>query len=166
MSDSATLITAQPNTQAVKRSRLSLWREIFQARWAYLFIAPFFVFFILFSLYPVLFSLYLSLTEWKGLGPIKFIGLDNYQRLLGDTVFWQSMMNGVLLFIMYVPAMTLLALVLAVLLNSRRVRGFRIFRTIIFMPYITNMVAAGFVFRLLLNSSDGLVNQMLSLGGI
>ncbi len=46
MSDSATLITAQPNTQAVKRSRLSLWREIFRARWAYLFIAPFFVFFL------------------------------------------------------------------------------------------------------------------------
>jgi len=166
MSDSATLITAQPNTQAVKRSRLSLWREIFRARWAYLFIAPFFVFFLLFSLYPISFSLYLSLTEWKGLGPIKFIGLDNYQRLLGDTVFWQSMLNGVLLFFMYVPAMTLLALVIAVILNSKRVRGFRVFRTIIFMPYITNMVAAGFVFRLLLNSSNGLVNQGLGALGL
>src|SRR5258706_1436721 len=166
MSDSATLITAQPNTQAVKHSRLSLRREIFRARWAYLFIAPFFVFFLLFSLYPISFSLYLSLTEWKGLGPIKFIGLDNYQRLLGDTVFWQSMLNGVLLFFMYVPAMTLLALVIAVILNSKRVRGFRVFRTIIFMPYITNMVAAGFVFRLLLNSSHGLVNQGLGAFGI
>src|SRR5260221_2685493 len=161
MSESAVLGTSQTQVATEARTRRSLRHEIFRARWAYLFVAPFFIFFALFMMYPVLFSLYLSLTEWKGLGPIKFIGLDNYQRLLGDTVFWQSMMNGVLLFIMYVPAMTLLALVLAVLLNSRRVRGFRIFRTIIFMPYITNMVATGFSFRFLLNSSDGMVNQML-----
>ncbi len=76
------------------KQAVALWREIFRARWAYLFVAPFFVFFAVFSLYPVLFSLYLSLTEWKGLGPITFIGLDNYQRLLNDTVFQQSMING------------------------------------------------------------------------
>src|SRR5258708_3809056 len=164
MSDSAILKTS--NVGPIKARRTSLWNEIFRARWSYLFVAPFFIFFALFSLYPVLFSLYLSLTEWKGLGPINFIGLDNYQRLLHDTVFWQSMLNGVLLFMMYVPLMTLLALVLAVILNSRRVRGFRIFRTIIFIPYVTNMVAAGFSFRLLLNQSDGLINQMLAVVGI
>lgn len=166
MSDSAVLGASQPQTQVLKRPRVSLRHEIFRARWAYLFIAPFFIFFALFSMYPILFSMYLSLTEWKGLGPIKFVGLDNYQRLFGDTVFWQSMVNGALLFVMYVPAMTFLALLLAVILNSKRVRGFRIFRTIIFVPYITNMVAAGFAFRLLLNSSDGLVNQILGVIGI
>jgi len=160
MSDSAILKTSRLTPVGARRA--SLWREIFRARWAYLFVAPFFVFFALFSLYPVLFSLYLSLTEWKGLGPINFVGLDNYQRLLNDTIFRQAMLNGVLLFIMYVPLMTLLALVLAVILNSKRVRGFRIFRTIIFIPYVTNMVAAGFAFRLLLNQSDGLINQMLA----
>lgn len=144
----------------------ALRRAIFKARWAYVFVSPFFIFFVLFSLYPVLFSLYLSLTEWKGLGPIKYIGLENYSRVFNDHVFWQSMLNGVILFGMYVPLMTFLALVLAVILNSERVRGFRFFRTIIFMPYITNMVAAGFAFRLLLNQSDGLVNTMLGVIGI
>ena len=166
MSDSAVIGPPQPQMVAATRPRISLRHAIYRARWAYLFIAPFFIFFVLFSLYPILFSLYLSLTEWKGLGPIKYVGLDNYQRLMGDTVFWQSMVNGLLLFVMYVPLMTLLALILAVILNSKRVRGFRIFRTIIFMPYITNMVAAGFAFRLLLNSSDGLVNQLLGIFGI
>jgi ABC-type sugar transport system permease subunit len=166
MSDSAIVNTSKSKLKPVDSQRASLWREIFRARWAYLFVAPFFVFFAIFSLFPVLFSLYLSLTEWKGLGPITFIGLDNYQRLLNDTVFGQSMLNGVLLFVMYVPLMTLLALVLAVILNSKRIRGFRIFRTIIFIPYITNMVAAGFAFRLLLNQSDGLINQMLGMIGI
>src|SRR5258708_23254924 len=120
MSGSAIVNTSTANLRPADSQRTSLLREIFRARWAYLFVAPFFVFFALFSLYPVLFSLYLSLTEWKGLGLLNFIGLDNYQRLLHDNVFWQSMLNGVLLFIMYVPLMTLLALVLAVILNSRR----------------------------------------------
>jgi len=166
MSGSAIVNTSTANLRPSDSQRTSLLREISRARSAYLFVAPFFVFFAVFSLYPVLFSLYLSLTEWKGLGPITFIGLGNYQRLLNDTVFGQSMLNGVLLFLLYVPLMTLLALVLAVILNSKRIRGFRIFRTIIFIPYVTNMVAAGFAFRLLLNQSDGLINQMLGDIGI
>jgi lactose/L-arabinose transport system permease protein len=166
MSETAIAGATQPRSRRASRFGRSLWQEIVRARWAYVFVAPFFIFFALFSLYPVAFSVYLSFTEWKGLGPITFIGLTNYQKLLNDTIFWQSMGNGVILFFMYVPPMTLLALVLAVILNSQRVRGFRIFRTIIFMPYITNMVAAGFAFRLLLNKTDGFVNQMLGLIGI
>ncbi len=166
MSETVIAGASQPKSEVTSRSRRSLWREIVRARWAYVFVAPFFIFFALFSLYPVAFSMYLSFTEWKGLGPITYVGPVNYQKLLNDTVFWQAMGNGVILFLMYVPIMTLLALVLAVLLNSKRVRGFRIFRTIIFMPYITNMVAAGFAFRLLLNRTDGFVNQLIGIFGI
>ena len=137
-------------------------REIWKLRWPYLFISPFYILFLIFGVYPILFSLYLSFTEWKGLGPIKFVGLKNFELLLKDKVFWQAMTNGVILFFMYVPIMTFLALVLAVILNSRRVRGFRFFRTLIFIPYIMNIVAAGFTFRLMLNQKYGLVNALLS----
>lgn len=137
------------------------WREISKMRWPYLFISPFYLLFLIFGVYPILFSLYLSLTEWKGLGPIKFVGLKNFELLFKDKLFWQSMANGVILFFMYVPLMTFLALVLAVILNSKRVRGFRFFRTLIFIPYIMNIVAAGFTFRLLLNEKYGLVNVLL-----
>jgi lactose/L-arabinose transport system permease protein len=137
-------------------------REIWKMRWPYLFISPFYILFLIFGVYPILFSLYLSFTEWKGLGPIKFIGLKNFELLLKDKVFWQAMTNGVILFFMYVPIMTFLALVLAVVLNSKRVRGFRFFRTLIFIPYIMNIVAAGFTFRLMLNEKYGLVNVLLS----
>jgi len=140
--------------------------EMRRARWAYLFIAPFYILFAIFGLYPLLFSIYLSLTKWNGRGPFEFIGLANYQLLLQDTVFWQSMLNGVILFFLYVPLMTLFALVLAVVLNSKRVRGFQFFRTLIFLPYITNMVAAGFTFQILLNQKYGLVNNLLSMVGI
>jgi ABC-type sugar transport system permease subunit len=83
-----------------------------------------------------------------------------------DKLFWHSMGNGAILFFLYVPFMTFLALVLAVVLNSRRVRGFRFFRTLIFIPYIMNIVAAGFTFRLLLNQKYGLVNSLLGIVNI
>jgi ABC-type sugar transport system permease subunit len=137
------------------------WKEISKARWPYLFISPFYILFLIFGVYPILFSFYLSFTEWKGLGPIKFVGLRNFELLFKDKIFWQSMSNGVILFFMYVPIMTFLALVLAVILNSKRVRGFRFFRTLLFIPYIMNIVAAGFTFRLLLNQKYGLVNMLL-----
>jgi ABC-type sugar transport system permease subunit len=89
------------------------------------------------------------------------VGLKNYVSLFKDKVFIQSMENGFLLFFMYVPLMTFLALVLAVVLNSKRVRGFQFFRTIIFMPFIMNIAAAGFAFRLVLNQKYGVVNNLL-----
>lgn len=138
-------------------------KEVYKARWPYLFISPFYLLFLIFGVYPILFSFYLSFTEWKGLGPIKFVGLKNFELLFKDKIFWQSMTNGVILFFMYVPIMTFLALVLAVILNSKRVRGFRFFRTLLFIPYIMNVVAAGFTFRLLLNQKYGLVNELLGI---
>jgi lactose/L-arabinose transport system permease protein len=153
--------TTIPSEKTLGVHQRLTWREIYKARWPYLFISPFYLLYLVFGIYPVLFSLYLSFTEWKGLGPIKFVGLKNFMLLFKDKVFWQSMTNGVILFFLYVPLMTFLALVLAVILNSKRVRGFRFFRTLLFIPYIMNMVAAGFAFRLLLNEKYGLVNLLL-----
>jgi ABC-type sugar transport system permease subunit len=76
------------------------------------------------------------------------------------------MANGVILFFLYVPVMLFLALVLAVILNSGRVKGFRFFRTLIFLPFITNMVAAGFTFRILLEKQNGLFNMVLGYLGL
>src|SRR5512138_1876183 len=125
------------------------WRETYKSRWAYLFISPFYILYLIFGIYPLLFSFVLSFTGWGGNGPLNFIGIRNYVLLLKDQVYWHAMLNGVILFLMYVPIMLLLATILAVLLNSKRVRGFQVFRTLIFLPYITNVIAAGFVFQLL-----------------
>jgi lactose/L-arabinose transport system permease protein len=154
-----------PATADQGRRRRS-WAEIKRSRWAYIFIAPFYIFFAVFGLYPLGFSLVLSLSDFKGVGAIKYVGVANFTRLLRDSVFWQSMKNGIWLFFFYVPIMLFLALLLAVILNSKRVRGFRIFRTLIFLPYITNMVAAGFTFRILLTQKNGLANMLLGFIGI
>jgi len=154
-------------TAAVQHQKSrSLWHEISRSRWGYLFVSPFFIFYAIFGLYPMLFSVYLSLTSWKGVGPLEYVGFDNFIRLARDRVFWQSMQNGAILFLLYVPVMLFLALVLAVVLNSGRVKGFRFFRTLIFLPFITNMVAAGFAFRILLTQNNGLINIALGWIGI
>jgi lactose/L-arabinose transport system permease protein len=149
-----------------KASSRSLWQRIKQARWAYTFISPFYILFAIFGLYPMLLSLYLSFTRWKGVGSIEFAGLVNFGLILKDKVFWQSMTNGVILFFLYVPIMLFLALALAVILNSGRVKGFRFFRTLIFLPFITNMVAAGYAFRILLEKQNGLLNVLLKYAGL
>lgn len=148
--------------------RKGLWREIVRNRWAYVFISPFYILFLVFGFFPVLFSIYLSFHKWKGLGPMEFVGLGNYTHLfgIGGKVFWQSILNGILLFFMYVPIMTFLAIVLAVILNSRLVRFFQAYRTMIFAPYVTSMVAAGFTFRLMLENKGGLFNVALNMLGL
>jgi ABC-type sugar transport system permease subunit len=137
-----------------------------QNRWGLLFVSPFFILFAIFGLFPLVFSLILSFSDWNGRGSITWIGLDNIGLLLQDDVFWQSILNGIIIFVLYTPIQIFLSLGLAVVLNSQRVRGFRFFRTIIFMPYITNMVAAGYVFQLLMNQRSGLFNQSLGVFGV
>jgi lactose/L-arabinose transport system permease protein len=156
--ESAVSTKTQPALMPPRRSVLA---RMFKNRWAYVFISPFYILFAIFFLYPLLFSIYLGFTKWTGLGPMDFVGLANYALVFQDKLFWTSMLNGVILFLMYVPIMTSLALVLAVILNSPRVRGFQFFRTLIFLPRITNMVAAAFTFRLLLNQQNGLLNVAL-----
>ncbi len=140
--------------------RLKLRREFGRARWGMLFIAPFFALFMIFYLYPVAYSLYLSFTRWSGLGAIQFVGLDNYALLLQDDLFWKSMTNSAILFAMHVPVMLLLAFGLAVALNNPRVRGLHFFRALIFLPYISNLVGAGITFRYIF-SDKGALNFLL-----
>lgn len=149
-----------------KESSRSLWQRVKKARWAYMFISPFYILFAIFGLYPMVLSLYLSFTRWKGVGPIEFSGLVNLGLIPQDKIFWQSMANGVILFFLYVPLMLFLALALAVILNSGKVKGFSFFRTLIFLPFITNMVAAGFAFRILLEKQNGLFNVLLKYAGM
>jgi len=153
---------------ATNGKRRELWREIVRHRWAYVFISPFYILFLSFGFLPVIFSIYLSFHKWKGLGPMEFVGLKNFTYLfdIGGKAFWQSIQNGIILFFMYVPIMTFLALVLAVILNSKLVRFFQGYRTMIFAPYVTSMIAAGFTFSLMLQQKGGLFNTFLNMLGL
>lgn len=151
---------------ATRPRRVATLGRLRRYRWPLAFISPFFVLFAVFFLYPVVFSLWLSLHKTRGLDQAQFVGLGNYELLLRDPIFWGSMANAVILFVIYVPVMTALAVVLASVLNAGFLRLQGMWRALIFLPHITSMVAAGYTFRLLLERDGGYVNTALSWFGM
>ncbi len=132
----------------------------------YVFLAPFYILFIVFMVYPIFFSLRASFTTWNGVNAMKWVGLDNYARLLQDKIFLQAILNGVIMFFMYVPIMLILALLIAVLLNKPNLKFRNFFRTAIFIPNITSVVAVAFVFGLAFDTKYGFINETLMRMGI
>ncbi|MFC4562576.1 carbohydrate ABC transporter permease [Nocardiopsis mangrovi] len=132
----------------------------------YLFIAPFFLLFGVFGLFPLLYTVYVSFHEWSLIGGNEgFIGLDNYVRLAGDAKFWMALYNTLGIFIVAVVPQLLLALALADVLN-RRIKGQSMFRMVLILPYITSIAALAIVFSQLFGSEFGLINQALGYLGI
>jgi multiple sugar transport system permease protein len=131
-----------------------------------LFISPWLVGFFAFTLYPALASLYYSFTNFKILQTPRWVGLDNYNALLKDPLFWKSLGNTLYLTLIGVPLAVLVALGIALLLNNKRVRGLGAFRTIFYLPVVIPAVAGALLFTFLLNPSTGLVDQLLGFVGI
>ncbi|KIL42243.1 hypothetical protein SD70_01485 [Gordoniibacillus kamchatkensis] len=127
----------------------------------YVFIAPFFILLALFTMIPFLFSVYISFTDWQGSADARWVGLNNYGKLFYSRIFWESVQNSLIIFLLYVPAMLLLALLLAVALNQPWLPGKGMLRTAFVVPNITSVIAVSFVFVLLLNTNDGIVNHLL-----
>ncbi|MNO19116.1 Lactose transport system permease protein LacF [compost metagenome] len=132
----------------------------------YIYISPYFLLFFVFSLYPILYSIYISFTDWNGSGEKTMVGFENYIRLFGDKNFWLSLWNSSLIFLMYVPLMLFLGLIFASMLNSNWMVGKGFFRMALFVPNFVSVVAVSFVFVLLLNTQNGLVNSVLRNIGI
>jgi ABC-type sugar transport system permease subunit len=132
----------------------------------YAFIAPFFIIFAIFGLFPIVYSGYVSLHDWTGLNPPVFIGLRNYTNLFQDPDFGLALRNTVLLLLLSGPLTIGGGLLLAVVLNNKLVRYRSAFRTIFYLPLVVSLVVAAQVFNLLLGNPFGLVNEILSrLGG-
>src|SRR5205085_1150254 len=146
---------------AVPGQKLHPLRRLWRYRWPLLFISPFFILFLIFGVYPIFFSLWLSIHNWRGVGEMTFAGLDNYTLLLRDKLFWNSMLNSAILFFIYVPLMTFLACVLATILTADFVKLQGLWRALIFMPYITSMVATGYTFKLIFDRQAGIANHLL-----
>lgn len=143
------------------------WHGVVRNRQAYLFISPFFIFFILFGLYPIIYSFLLSLNEWHANKPWTPVGLKNYATLLfKDPVFWTSLYNVVYVFIINVPVMIFLAVFIAVTLNNPARRHKDFFRIVYLLPYVTSVLSVAIVFYVLFDDRSGLVNLVIGLVGI
>ncbi|MGL1894476.1 MAG: sugar ABC transporter permease [Spirochaetaceae bacterium] len=135
---------------------------------AYLFLLPSLIGFLLFMLYPIVFSIYLSLSDWSffsGFSGIKFIGLENFKKLADDYYLNAALTNNMLLSLLSVPISIFSALIIATFLNMNiRFRG--AIRTLVFMPYIATLVAVAIVFGALYNPDFGPINMFLRSIGI
>ncbi len=149
-----------PERVAIKRKRGLTRVEKTNLRNGLLFVAPWLVGFGLFLAYPISMSLYYSLCDFSVLQPARFIGLENYRQLLGDEAFLQALANTVVYALAAIPLSILVALSLAMLLNTG-VPGMAVYRTIFFLPSLVPAVAMGILWLLILNGKNGILNLVL-----
>lgn len=135
-------------------------------RAGYLFLLPAFLLYAVFMIYPFAQSIYLTLVEWNGADPVKrFVGLDNYRRLISDDLFWTSIRHNVTWVIIGTVSPMVLGLLLAMLLWSRP-KGFTLFRTAFFMPQVLSSVVIALVWGWIYNPIFGILNKGLDAVGL
>ena len=139
--------------------------DLRRAASAWWFLAPSFAHLLLFSLGPILFSLWLSFHEWDLVAAARpFVGLENYRALAHDGDFWRAVRNTAI-YVLFVPAGMVVALALALLLD-RGMPGERVLRAVFFLPYITSFVAISLVWKWMYEPDVGLLNTLLRTVGL
>ena len=164
MSDGAAIAhaPAAPSRRIVRRKLRRL--DVKASPYAY--IAPFFVIFIAFGLFPLGYTAYVSLTDRNLLNPVThFIGLHNYGRLLHDSYFWNAVENTLGIWVISTIPQLVLALTIAHLLNTK-LHARTLFRMSVLLPQVTSLVAVALIFSQLFGHDYGLVNYVLGLFGI
>jgi len=146
------------------------WNE--SAGWGLALVAPTIIGLLILNIWPFFQTLWFSLTKYTNMAPPSYIGLQNYEKMLfpktvvtGSVSVWQAAGNTLTFVLLTVPAGVFLALILATLLNNR-IRGRNIYRGIYFLPMVVAPAAVAFVWKWILNSDYGILNQFLGLFGI
>lgn len=127
----------------------------------YLSVAPFFVLFVTFGIFPLIVAGYLSLHRWDGIGPMRYVGFDQFSRLVKDTQFWHALRTTLEIFVMSQAPLVVAALVAAFLLSSHRLRLRGLYQTVYFLPQVTSIVVIAIVFQSLFGSNFGLIDKTL-----
>ena len=130
-----------------------------------LFALPWIIGFLAFQLYPILMSVYYSLTDFNMFQPPEFVGLANYTSLFQDPKFYKSLWNTLYMTAFATPICIAVALLLAVLLNQK-VKGMPFFRTFFYLPSIVPLVASSMLWLWILNPQYGLLNKILGAMGL
>lgn len=147
---------ANPGVQIEKNSR-NLRLKSAVVGWSFVLVAAAMIF--MFYFYPMIQALILSFQSGRGTN-LSFVGLDNYARLFKDPTFLTVVKNTMIYLIIQVPLMIVLAMFLSVLLNDRMLKLKGFFRTAIFLPAVTSLVAYAVIFKYLFGQ-DGIINIML-----
>jgi multiple sugar transport system permease protein len=154
-----------PRPEPVDRSRSRRRASRRNVGAALLFLSPWLIGFAVFTAWPLIYSAYLSLTDYDVINDAEFVGLENYARLFEDPKIALALANTAFFTLVQVPLYVIVSLVLALLIQrAGRSSGF--FRTMFFLPKMTPPVAVGILFLLLFNGQNGLINTVLGWIGI
>lgn len=138
-------------------------------KWAVFFCLPFLICYALFFIFPTIYSLFISMTDWDSLAGEAnrhFVGLQNYITVFTrDKLFWKSLGNTFLFMVIYIPILILAGVLIALMLYKLN-RFNRLFQTLNLLPYITTPVAIGVIFSFMFDWSTGFVNRALINMGI
>lgn len=149
-----------------ERGLARLWRSIRGSNpIGYLFTLPYVLFFAVFTAYPLGFAFYLTVHDWNIVRNVRpFVGTRNFERLLGDELFWKALANTGVFLVVHIPLQIAIALLLSVILNQQlRARAF--FRVAFFLPFVTSGAIISLVW-LRLYADDGMLNMYLGLFGL
>lgn len=137
-------------------------------RMAYLFVLPFVIVFLTFSVYPVFRTLYLSFMTYKGFGDPKWAALDNYIRVFKDKFFWKALGNTIKIWGVNIILQLGLAFLLTVVFSDikYKMRGLSVFRAVYYLPNLIAATSVAFLFKTLLDWKYGSFNQLLLTLGI
>lgn len=132
------------------------------------FIAPFLVIFLIFNIYPVLRTLYLSFTNYSGFNQPEWIGLSNYTRVFKDKLFWEAFGNTLKIWGVNIVLQLGIAFLLTIVFSDikYRIRGLSVFRALFYLPNLIAATSVAFLFKTLLDWKFGSVNQLLTGMGI
>lgn len=137
-------------------------------RFGYLFILPFVITFCIFSIYPVVRTLYLSFTDYKGFGEPVINGIQNYVRVFSDKFFWKALGNTIRIWGVNIVLQLGLAFLLTIVFSDikYKMRGLPLFRALFYLPNLIACTSVAFLFKTLLDWKYGTVNQLLVNMGI
>lgn len=132
----------------------------------YIFLVPILVHFSIFQLFPILFSLYITFTDWPVIGDPQFIGLKNWIHFFSDEIAWKAIWNTVLFSLYYIVPTMALGLCLALLINTGK-KGTGFFKGIFFLPVVTSFVVISGIWAWLFKGTEsGFINSLLGWFGI
>jgi ABC-type sugar transport system permease subunit len=139
-----------------------------EARWGLIFLSPWIVGFVAFTLLPLVATFAFSFTNISLVQdePVRFVGLQNYTTFLGDAQAWDALRITLTYALLAIPVGLVVPFSLALLLNSRYVRGSSFFRVLFFMPYVVPLVAGVLIWGQMLNPESGWINQGLRFIGV
>jgi multiple sugar transport system permease protein len=149
-----------PAAKPLPKARMSPRRRS-EVRWGFIFAAPAIIGFLMLKAVPILFSLWIALTDWTVVGTAHWIGLANFQKMLtADPIFWRTLSVTAYYTLLSVPASMVFAFFLATLLNNK-IPGLGIFRTIFYIPSIVPIIATSVIWLWMYNPDFGLFNSLL-----